>query len=178
MKRARSLGGSMVLLLGLVLVLASAVTAQSLDGKWYKVNCKVTVKAVSPDTGAFVDHNFSFNYYIGFQYVSPAGAPRGSVYNYQIWCQTTSGVWEDVQAGLRGSSDVSENFFWDWWMGLSSKEGNYIETYVTPRVTVVPNSFRAGGEVYNGNDSYGRSLYGWVLMKGKLVTLLPFTPVW
>jgi hypothetical protein len=75
----------------------------------------------------------------------------------------------------RYSIPINENFFEDWWMGLYTKDGANVRTYVTPYINAVANEFKAGGEIYYGSDAKGRTLFGWVTINGKTVSHPPFS---
>jgi len=174
MKRTNHLGPRVVLLAILLFVSMTAVSAQSLDGKWFVLNCKVTARAVNPDTGYVTQYNTGFKAYVYFSYVKPATAPRGSEYYCEVWSQSSPGNWVVSYSGDRSTSSISENFFPDWGMPLYIKDGANIGTFITPHVSVALNLFKAGGEIFTGEDPMGRPLFGWITISGQLAAGLPF----
>ncbi len=166
------------LALAVVFLLVSAASAQSLDGKWFKVNCQCTTKAVNTVTGSYSDYNLSFNVYYHFTYFGPGPAPRGSFYGVEVWSQVAPDVWEiTTPSAPRATSPYNENFFPDCGVLLAAKNGTEIFTFNTPHVSVNLNCFRGGGEIFMGTNAQGRQLYGWITLKGSLVSALPFKPV-
>jgi hypothetical protein len=60
MLKTRHFEGAMAVLAMLFFVSASIVAAQSLDGKWFVMNCQVHAYAVDSTSGNFVICNFPF----------------------------------------------------------------------------------------------------------------------
>ncbi len=177
MNRLKGLSLVLVFAAAFAFVLAPAASAQALDGKWFKVNCKCTTQAIN-DAGNHADYNFSFNVYFHFSYSGPGPAPRGSVYDYQIWSQIAPDVWKITSSATgRTTNGLNESFFSDWGMSLAAKNGSVIFSFNSPFVSVEPGIFRSGGEIFTGQDPQGRTLIGWVLMNGSLVNKPPFNPV-
>ncbi len=175
MKQRNGIVLRLVLAFTLVAILATAVSAQELNGKWYKVNFAATTKAVNPDTGNFIDYNFSFNVFVYFIYGGPGTDGGLSQYDVEFWSQVAPDVWEQTfQDSNADTSPYSENFFPDMQFEIANKAGAWITGYITPHVSLEPGGFRAGGEVYDGEDAQGRALYGWVLVKGTRVSSVPF----
>jgi hypothetical protein len=193
MKRQKHLVPGMVMLAILFFLSMAAVSAQELDNKWFVVNCQVTSRAVNPITGNITQYNFGFKAYVYFSYNGPAKPPvpnngpagelpspipfNGSSYYCEVWSQTSPGLWKITSSGDRNTSQISENFFPDWNMHFHTKNGTSVTTYATPHVSVTLNLFKAGGEIYTGNDPQGRYLFGWMTISGQLATSLPFHPL-
>lgn len=175
MKQRNGVIPRLVLAFTLVAMVATAVSAQELNGQWYKVNFACTSKAVN-ESGNFTDYNFSFNVYVYFIYNGPGTDGALSSYDVEFWSQVAPDVWEMtfMDSGAE-TSPYSENFFPDMQFMIGNKAGTEIEGYITPHVGLEPGGFRAGGEVYGGEDAQGRSLYGWVLVKGTRVNSVPFS---
>jgi len=77
----------------------------------------------------------------------------------------------------RTTPSFSENFTQDWNVRFYTQEGVSVSTYMTPFFCVFHNLFKAGGEIYSGEDSQGNSIFGWLTITGGLTTVLPFSPV-
>ena len=176
MKRTNHLGLRVVIVTILFFVSMAAVSAQSLDGKWFRLQCQVTSLRVDPATGNFVQYNFGFKAYVHFTYVT-AIAPRGSVYHCDVWTQQSPGNWVVSTSTNRSTPSFSENFTQDWNIQFYTKEGVTVHTFVTPHFSVFPNVFKAGGEIYDGTDSQGNAIFGWILISGELTVALPFSPL-
>ena len=176
MKRTNHLGLRVVVLTILFFLSMAAVSAQSLDGKWFVLKCQATTFRVDPATGNFVHYDFGFKAYVHFTYIT-AIAPRGSVYHCDVWTQQSPGNWVISTSADRSTPSFSENFTTDFHVTFYTKDGVSVSTFITPHFSVMPNIFSAGGEIYSGSDDYGNALFGWLLIKGELTTALPFSPV-
>ncbi|MHB8053950.1 MAG: hypothetical protein ACYDH3_01670 [Candidatus Aminicenantales bacterium] len=174
MGKTHHFGRAMAVLAVLFFVSTAVVSAQSLDGKWFVMNCKAHVWAVNPDSGNIVIRNFGFRAYIHFSYINSSGT-NGANYDYEIWCQKSPGNWEMTADSTATSLGITENIYRDWWMGLFTKDGDYVSIYTTPFVSVAPDKFKAGGEIYSGTDAKGRNLYGWISINGWTVAHPPFS---
>ncbi len=164
----------LVLAIALVALWAPEASGQTLDDKWYKINCQCTTRAINSE-GNSVAYNFSFNFYIHLGYVRPGPSPRGSVYDFEVWSQVAPDNWVITLTGTdRGTLGISENFFPDWGMPIAAKNGAYIYVYTSPFVSAEPGIWRSGGEIYGGADPQHRTLIGWVIMNGSLVVEPPF----
>lgn len=166
----RSLIGVVVLAI-LVFGAFSTASAQSLHDKWFKVLVKADTSRLTPSTGFFSSYKFQFYIYVHLEYVGPGGPPRGSVYNWEIWCKRLGGRWGlALRSILVASNPYSEHIFSNRWIGLTTETGEYLETLIAPRIVAAPlsNAFIAGGEIFAGLDRDGRRLFGWLTMKGQM----------
>jgi len=172
MKHTHHLGLRAAVLTILLFMSVAAVSAQSLDGKWFKFLVTADAWRVDPDTGKQLPYKFEFYAYVHFTYVGPGHLPRGSVYDYEVWSKYAPGSWAISASSQEWTSEYSENFFEDWWLEFFTPSGGYFFTYITPRAVVPPlgNAFKAGGEIYRGDDGTGKIIYGWLTLTGQLTT--------
>ncbi len=157
--------------------LAPAASAQTLDGKWYKVNGQITGKAVDRVTGNIADYMSSFIMYVHFDYLGIGTGPRGSVYRVQVWSKTGPDRWNITLMSDMATSAYNEHFFPEMLIGTVTKSLTVIVMEGTTMVSVSPNLFRGTGLIKGNKDPLGRIIYGMTTFTGSWVTSLPFQPV-
>ncbi len=174
MNRLKGLALFLVCAAAFAFVLAPAVSAQTLDGKWYKVNCKVTAKAVDRFMGDITDYASSFVIYMHFAYQGVGDTPRGSLYDVQIWSKYAPGEWQVTFAGVVPTNGYNENVFPE--LVISAISSPRTLVLVEGSAMVNPNLIKGVGIIKANKDPQGRYFFGQMTFTGSCVSSIPFDP--
>lgn len=174
MSRLKGLALVLVFVATFAFALAPAVSAQTLDGKWYKVNCRVTAKAVDRLMGDITDYTSSFVIYMHFAYEGVGDAPRGSLYEVQTWSKYAPGEWQLMYAGGMETNAYNESVFPE--MVISAISGSRSLVLVEGSAIVSPDHIKGVGIIKANKDPQGRYFYGQMTFTGSWVSSIPFDP--
>jgi len=181
MKTVKSLCRVLVVVAALVALAAPIVSAQQLDGVWFKL--KVSAKGYTLDTNTLAVAKFSGSIPVYMQFVSTNGV--ADVYYIRPWTQIDS-VWTNMVTGTKSLIGSNQTFISD--CGMTFMAGSYsnsISTFHTPFINIKTSgtgafssaTYSGTGEIYSGSMN-GKPCYGYFTIKGTSVaeSKLPFTP--
>lgn len=182
MKRIKWLISGVVVLTILCFFVVPKVSAQALDGQWFRLSCVLKAYEVLP-TGEFEKFNAKFVAYLGFTYIM-TNVDGSRNYDLAVWTETAPGTWTNSFNINHNTIIANENFLSDLNLhfvgegGVVPDTGPWVEVFITP--AIIPTrrniSFIATGEVSAGLSDLGNEIYGGITIKGVNVdpTKLPF----
>ncbi len=160
---------------GLVGFLAAPqVSAQVLDGKWFRLNCTIKAMQINESTGVMTPFNLNFTAYLYFEFDTYDG-DGSSIYYLFSFSRTSPGHWELNDTELVNDTLVySELVFPDVYIAFLGEGATYIATWITPFVNNQLTTLFAQGEIYGGLNSVGNRIYGGITIQGSAVSAPPF----
>jgi hypothetical protein len=164
MRLSKSLGAFLALFLLGAMLFAPQASAQVLDGKWFKLTCRVKAVQQDPVTMALSPFSLQFTAYLNFIYNGP------SSYWIHVWSRTAPGQW--VMTGNENPNSAvpwSDLVFPDFGIEFFGPGATFILSYITPFINPKLTTLFAQGEVFNGFNSLGHYVYGGISIQGKAV---------
>jgi len=174
-----------IVLVAVVLAGSSSVSAQALDGTWFKL--KVSAKGYSVGMGEVISKaSMKMTVYLNLMWDAGDGN-----YDCDSWCETSPGSWTSTFLdGVIDREFCTEEYIFMQGMEWSSTgpDGAYIYGYLTGLIKskfdksdeLSKATFSSlGYEVYDSTTPDGDDFSGGGKVKGKLVDAakLPFTPI-
>jgi len=171
------------LAMALFLAGGSSVSAQALDGQWFKL--KISVKGYSVGFGEVISKaRLKATAYLLMTWNSGMG-----YYDPIVFCETSPGVWSDqLRDPIYRNFCTEEYIFisdhsWEIYMPDGASFIYYFTGMIKSKFAapgVVRNAMFStlGADVYSGTTAEGDDLYGGATVKGKTIDpgKLPFTP--
>jgi len=104
-----------VLATGLLLSAVAPVRAQVLDDVWLQIKASGKGFVVDDGTGEAIKASAKSTVYMHLIYATPTdggdGGPPGQNYDYEVWGETTPGVWEVFDGGSFFAFGTNEHLF-------------------------------------------------------------------
>ena len=156
---------------------ASTVSAQRLDGLWFKSKFSAKGYLLDSTSGAVSKYSTSAAVYLHFTWT-------GAEYSIDLWT-LADGEWSNSYSTSATTIGLGENFISDFDLSFYFSGGDYMSTFSSPYIASTTNStgtvtkatYAGTGEVYDGFVG-DKEFYGYFSVKGAKVdpAQLPFTP--